>query len=123
MNQKYTMFENYHIAAKEFANGDMEVYGRLMYIINCYGIENIELDDLSAVEKLFFTSVKASIDKSIDISEKRSSAGSKKSADKTSEKSVTKTEKSGKKICRFRFFYCSIAHVCSAQLYCVIYSP
>ena len=92
MNQKYTMFENYHIAAKEFSNGNMEVYGRLMYIINCYGIENIELDDLNPVEKLFFTSVKANIDKSIDISEKRSSAGSKKSADKTSEKSVTKTE-------------------------------
>lgn len=88
MNQKYTMFENYHIAAKEFSNGNMEVYGRLMYIINCYGIENIELDDLNPVEKLFFTSVKANIDKSIEIAEKRSAAGSKKSA----EKAVNKTD-------------------------------
>jgi len=71
------MFENYHIAAKEFANGDMAVYGRLMFILNTYGIENIELEGLNSVEKLFFTSVKASINRSLEISEKRKEAGKK----------------------------------------------
>lgn len=74
-NTKYTMFENYHIAAKEFANGDMSIYGRLMYILNCYGIENIVLDDLSPVEKLFFTSIRCSIDKSLEVYENAKKGG------------------------------------------------
>ena len=74
-NKKYTMFENYHTAAKEFANGDMAVYGRLMYILNCYGIENILVENLTPVEKLFITAVKASIDKSLDMFEKTKKGG------------------------------------------------
>lgn len=74
-NKKYTMFENYHTAAKEFANGDMAVYGRLMYILNCYGIENVLIDNLSPVERLFITAVKASIDKSLDMYEKTRKGG------------------------------------------------
>ena len=74
-NKKYTMFENYHTAAKEFADGDMAVYGRLMYILNCYGIENVLVENLNPVEKLFITAVKASIDKSLDMFDKTKKGG------------------------------------------------
>lgn len=69
MNVSYTMFNNYHTAAKEFANGDMAVYGRLMFIINTYAIEGVIVEDLNSTERLFLTSIKASIDKSIRLAE------------------------------------------------------
>lgn len=77
MNVSYTMFNNYHNAAKEFSNGDMTVYGRLMFIVNTYAIEGVIVEDLSPVEKLFLTSIQASIDKSIRLSEAGRKGGSK----------------------------------------------
>lgn len=63
----FTMFNNYHIAAKEFAAGNLETYGRLMMIINTYALEGFIIDDLNPVEKLFLTTIKASLDKSIEM--------------------------------------------------------
>lgn len=69
MNTAYTFFNNYHIAAKEFANGDISIYGRLIYIINLYAIEGEIVEDITPTEKLFFTSVKANIDKSLRLAD------------------------------------------------------
>lgn len=63
----FTMFNNYHIAAKEYAAGDLAIYGRLMMIINTYALDGVLLDDLTPVEKLFITSLKASLDKSREM--------------------------------------------------------
>lgn len=79
IDRHYTMFKNYHEAAKDFAGGDISVYGRLMFILNSYGIDGIIPEDLTREEKMFFTLIKANIDKSIEISEKRSRARSGKS--------------------------------------------
>lgn len=78
MNVSYTMFNNYHTAAKDFANGDIALYGRFMYIINMYAFEGeASLDDLTPSEKLFFTTVKASINKSIRLSKAGKKGGEK----------------------------------------------
>lgn len=71
----YTFFENYHQAVKEYADGNLETYGRMMLIINTYAIEGVILDDLNPVEKLFFTTLKASLDKSLEIREQGKKGG------------------------------------------------
>lgn len=77
MNTGYTFFNNYHLAAKEYANGDLLVYGRLIYIINMYAIEGELVEDITPAEKLFFTSVKANIDKSLKLAEAGRKGGKK----------------------------------------------
>ena len=78
----YTFFENYHQTIKEFSQGSLETYGRLMMIINTYAIEGEVLEDMTAVEKLFFNTIKPSLDKSIRMRELGKKGGS-----------VTKAEK------------------------------
>lgn len=72
----YTFFDNYHQAAKEYAGGNMETYGRLMMIINTYAIDGETMNDLNPVEKLFLSGIKPSIDKSIIMREKAKKGGS-----------------------------------------------
>lgn len=71
----YTFFDNYHETIKEFSNGSLETYGRLMMIINSYAIEGVILDDLTPTEKLFFNIVKPNLDKSIAMRERGKKGG------------------------------------------------
>lgn len=71
----YTFFENYHETIKEFSNGSLETYGRLMMIINSYAIEGVILDDMTPVEKLFFNIIKPNLDKSLQMRERGKKGG------------------------------------------------
>lgn len=63
----FTMFPSYHEAALTFSGGDMAVYGRLMFLVNSYGLSGALPDDikLSPLEKGFMQLITPNIDSSL----------------------------------------------------------
>ncbi|MCR5218600.1 hypothetical protein [Treponema sp.] len=69
MDEKFhfTMFPSYHEAAMTFSGGDMAVYGRLMYLVNVYGLSGALPEDieLTPIEKGFMQLITPNIDSSL----------------------------------------------------------
>lgn len=65
----FSMYPNYLKAVDEFTKGDDEKFGRMMRIICYYGMYGQDITE-NEIEKLFLTSIIASVDSSV---EKRSS--------------------------------------------------
>lgn len=64
INDGFKMWANYLEAIDNFTKGDDKEFGRLMRILCYYGIYNEEIAE-TEIEKLFFTSVKSSINASV----------------------------------------------------------
>lgn len=64
VNDGFKMWANYLQAVDEYTKNDDAKFGRFMRIICYYGIYGEEIAE-TEIEKLFFTSVKKSIDASV----------------------------------------------------------
>lgn len=71
MNEKFTMFKSYYIAAKNFSEGRRDsdkVFGRLMRILCEYAIENTaDVENFSKTDRLFFDLIQPNVDSSLEI--------------------------------------------------------
>lgn len=61
----FSMYPNYLKAIDDFTKGDDKLFGRYMRILTYYGIYGKDITE-NEVEKLFFTTVIASVDSSVE---------------------------------------------------------